>query len=50
LSGENVKGVVGLAGPAEKEDGAVSVKLLDNEVVLWELECLYLALPLVKLK
>jgi hypothetical protein len=34
LSGENAKGVVGLAGPAENEDGAVSVKALDRDVVL----------------
>ena len=27
---------VGLVGPAEKEDGAVSVKTLDNEVLLCE--------------
>ena len=33
-SGENAKGVVGLVGPAENEDGAVSVKALDREVVL----------------
>jgi hypothetical protein len=27
---------VGLVGPAEKDDGAVSVKTLDNEVLLNE--------------
>lgn len=40
VSGEKVKGVVGLVGPPEKGDGAVSVKALDNDVVLCELECL----------
>jgi hypothetical protein len=40
LSGENVKGVVGLAGPPEKDEGAVSVKALFRDVVLCELECL----------
>jgi hypothetical protein len=34
LSGEKAKGVVGLVGPPENEDGAVSVKALDKDVVL----------------
>jgi hypothetical protein len=34
LSGEKVNGVVGLVGPPENEEGAVSVNALDNEVVL----------------
>ena len=34
LSGEKVKGVVGLVGPPENEEGAVSVKALDRDVVL----------------
>lgn len=38
--GENVKGVVGVVGPPEKEEGAESVKALDKEVALWELVCL----------
>jgi hypothetical protein len=33
-SGENAKGVDGLVGPAENEEGAVSVKALFKEVVL----------------
>jgi hypothetical protein len=33
-SGENANGVVGLVGPPEKEEGAVSVNALDREVVL----------------
>lgn len=41
LSGENVKGVVGLVGPPEKGDAAASVNALFKEVVLCELECLY---------
>jgi hypothetical protein len=41
LSGEKAKGVVGLVGPPENEEGAVSVKALDKDVVLWEFECLY---------
>jgi hypothetical protein len=40
VSGEKVKGVVGLVGPPENGEGAVSVKALDREVVLCELECL----------
>jgi hypothetical protein len=40
VSGENVNGVVGLVGPPENGDGAVSVKALDKDVVLCELECL----------
>jgi hypothetical protein len=50
VSGEKVKGVVGLVGPAENDDGAVSVKALDKEVVLWEFECLYPLLALPKSK
>jgi hypothetical protein len=34
LSGENAKGVVGLVGPPEKDDGAVSVNALFRDVVL----------------
>jgi hypothetical protein len=34
LSGEKAKGVVGLAGPPENDEGAVSVNALDSEVVL----------------
>jgi len=45
LSGEKAKGVVGLVGPPENEEGAVSVKALDRDVVLWEFECLYPLLP-----
>ena len=33
-SGENAKGVMGLEGPPEKDEGAVSVITLDNDVVL----------------
>ena len=40
VSGEKVNGVVGLVGPPENGDGAVSVKALDRDVVLCELECL----------
>lgn len=40
VSGEKVNGVVGLPGPPENDEGAVSVKALDKEVVLCELECL----------
>jgi len=45
LSGENAKGVVGLVGPPENEEGAVSVKALFKEVVLCEFECLYPPFP-----
>jgi hypothetical protein len=34
LSGEKAKGVVGLVGPPENDEGAVSVKALDKDVVL----------------
>ena len=30
------KGDVGLVGPAEKDEGAVSVKTLERDVLLWE--------------
>jgi len=30
------KGEVGLSGPGEKDDGAVSVKTLFKELLLWE--------------
>jgi hypothetical protein len=40
VSGEKVNGVVGLVGPPENGDGAVSVNALDKDVVLCELECL----------
>jgi hypothetical protein len=34
VSGENAKGVAGLVGPPEKDDGAVSVNPLLRDVVL----------------
>jgi hypothetical protein len=34
VSGENAKGVAGLVGPPENEEGAVSVNPLLREVVL----------------
>lgn len=34
LSGEKAKGPVGLVGPPENEDGLLSVKALDKDVVL----------------
>lgn len=37
VSGEKAKGVEGLVVPPEKE-GTVSVKVLDRDAVLWELE------------
>jgi hypothetical protein len=40
VSGEKVKEVVGLVGPPENGEGAVSVKALDNDVVLCEFEWL----------
>lgn len=40
VSGEKEKDVVGLVGPAENDPGVVSIKALDKEVVLCELECL----------
>jgi len=39
VSGEKAKGVAGLVGPPENDDGAVSVKPLLRDVVLWEFEC-----------
>lgn len=39
-SGEKVKGALGLMALPEKEEPPPSVKALDKEVVLWELECL----------
>lgn len=39
VSGEKVNGVVGLVGPPENGEGAVSVNALDKDVVLCELEC-----------
>ncbi len=41
VSGEKVKGVAGLEGPPEKDEFTVSVKALERDVVLWELEWRY---------